>query len=199
MSYIEIDEAQLGLTRSQTINSVLIVAAAAIMMLFGLLMQNSSASTALPFLDDESGIRALIPANWLITTDSDTFVMQAEDPGAIPFKTLLRVSIVPAGEEATPRNVVDTLTLQRSGRLSTYRVLSIEPTTLRDDEALEMNYAYVQDEPNPFLNAVPVVVRGRDVVIIRGNQAIVVTYREQSSRFEANEFLFEDFLDTLQF
>ena len=62
-----------------------------------------------------------------------------------------------------------------------------------------MNYAFVQAESNPFLNAVPIVVQGRDVVVIRGNQAIVITYHEERSRFEENEFLFENFLDTLDF
>lgn len=198
MSYIEIDESQQGLSRSQTVNSVFIVAAAVLMLAIGLLMRNS-ADAATPFLDEASGIRALIPVNWLITTDDPSFVLQAEDPGAIPFKTLLRVSLIAVGEEATPRNVVDTLTLQRAGRLAIYRVLSIEPTTLGEDEALEMEYAYVQDDPNPFLNAVPVVVRGRDVVVIRGSQAVVITFREESSRFDDNEFLFDRFLETLQF
>ena len=109
------------------------------------------------------------------------------------------MSLVPVGAEATPRNVVDTLTLQRAGRLSTYRVLSIEPSTLGESEALEMTYAYVQTDVNPFLSTVPVVVQGRDVVVIRGSQAVVVTYREERSRFDENEIIFDNFLDTLEF
>jgi hypothetical protein len=183
MTYIELDEAQIGLTRSQVINSIVIVAMALFLMGLGL----------------QSGIRADVPVDWLVTSDDPTFVFQAEDPGAVPFKTLLRVSLVPVGEEATPRNVVDTLTLQRAGRLSTYRVLSIEAATLGESEALEMTYAYVDSDVNPFLSTVPVVVQGRDVVVIRGSQAVVVTFREERSRFEANEILFDNFLDSLEF
>lgn len=199
MTYIEIDEAQRGITRSQTINSVSIVVAAVVMMGLGLLMRNSAVSATTAFLDEQSGIRARLPQNWLLTTDNPEFVLQAEDPNAVPFKTVLRVSLIAVGAEATPRNVVDTLTLQRAGRLSTYRVLSLAPLTLGEDEALEINYAYVQTENNPFLNTVPIVVQGRDVVVIRGTQAIVITYLEERSRFEENEFLFDAFLDTLEY
>lgn len=125
--------------------------------------------------------------------------MQAEDPGATPFKTVLRISVLPVGAEAAPRNVVDALTLQRAGRLSTYRVLSTEVVTFGEEEALELNYTYVQSENNPFLSSVAVVVRGRDVVVIRGLQAIVMTYLEESARFEEHEFIFDQFLETLEF
>jgi hypothetical protein len=199
MTYIELDEAQVGLTRSQVINSLVIVVTALMMMGLGVLMRNSARAATVPLLNEQSGIRADVPVDWLVTSNDPEFVIQAEDPGAVPFKTLLRVSLVPVGAEATPRNVVDTLTLQRAGRLSTYRVLSIEPSTLGESEALEMNYAYVQTDVNPFLSTVPVVVQGRDVVVIRGSQAVVVTYREERSRFEENEILFDNFLDTLQF
>lgn len=194
-----LDERQQGLSRAQLLNSFTVLAAAAAMMLVGLLLRNSALSATVPFVDERSGIRARIPANWLVTTDNPEYIMQAEDPGATPFKTTLRISVLPVGEEAAPRNVVDTLTLQRAGRLSTYRVLSTQIITFGESEALELNYTYVQAENNPFLSAVSVVVRGRDVVVIRGLQAIVMTYLEESSRFEQHEFIFDQFLDTLEF
>lgn len=199
MTYIELDEQQRGLTRSQVVNSVVIVLAALGMSGLALMMRNSALSATQSFLDDESGIRVQLPRGWLIDQNDPNFVVRAEDPGAIPFKTVLQISLIPVGGEATPRNVVDTLTLQRAGQLSTYRVLSIRSILMGEDEALEMNYAYVQDENNPFLNAVPLVIQGRDVVIIREGQALILTYREESTRFEAHEMLFDTFLSTLQF
>ncbi len=194
-----LDERQQGLSRAQILNSFTVLAAAAVMMLIAVFMRNSALAATLPFVHEQSGIRARVPANWLITTDNPNYIMQAEDPGATPFKTLLRISVLPVGEEAAPRNVVDLLTLQRAGSLSTYRVLSTEIITFGEEEALELNYTYVQAENNPFLSAVLVVVRGRDVVVIRGSQAIVMTYLEESTRFEQNEFIFDQFLDTLEF
>jgi hypothetical protein len=199
MTYIELDEQQRGLTRSQTINSVVIILAAMGMLGLALLMRNSSLSATQIFVDEVKGIRAQLPANWLIARNGDDFIVQAQDPGAVPHKTLLQISALPVGSEATPRNVVDTLTLQRAERLSFYRVLSIQPILLGEVEALEMNYAYVQDEGNPFLNAVPLVVQGRDVVVIRQGEALIFTYREENSRFEEHERLFDTFIDTLEF
>ncbi len=194
-----LDERQQGLSRAQILNSFTVLAAAAVMMLIAVLMRSSALSATLPFIHEQSGIRARVPANWLITTDNPDYIMQAEDPGATPFKTLLRISVLSVGEEAAPRNVVDLLTLQRAGSLSTYRVLSTEIISFGEEEALELNYTYVQAENNPFLSAVLVVVQGRDVVVIRGSQAIVMTYLEESTRFEQNEFIFDQFLDTLEF
>lgn len=199
MSYIQLDEEQRDLTRSQTINSLVVVAVAVLLMAYGAFLRSGALGATQVFVDETSGVQAQIPQGWLLTTENPEFVVQAEDPGAIPFKTLLRITLVPVGEGATLRNVVDTLTLDRSGRLSTYRVLSIQTATIGTEDALEMNYAYVQAEANPFLNAVPVVVRGRDVVLIRGGRAIVLTYREERERFETNEPLFDRFLDTIQF
>jgi hypothetical protein len=199
MSYLQLDEQQRGLTRSQIVNSVVIAVTAVFLMGLGVLMRDAATAATVPYENEQSGIRARIPANWLVTTNEGDIVVQAEDPQAIPFKTLLRVSLVAVGEEATPRNVVDSLTLQRAGRLSTYRVLSIEPLILGEDEALQMDYAFVQADNNPFLSAVPQVIQGRDVVVIRGNQAIVITYLEERSRFAEHEILFDNFLESLEF
>jgi hypothetical protein len=198
-NYIELDEQQRGLTRSQTLNSLGVVILALGMLFLGLLMRNSALNARAAFVDQQSGIRVQIPANWLISSNQAEFVVQAEDPGARPFKTLLRVSLIPVGAEATPRNVIDTLTLQRAGRLSTYRILSITPSTIGDSPAIEMDYAYVQADTNPFISVIPIVVRGRDVVVIEDGQAIIVTYREAETRFAENVIYFEAFLASLEF
>ncbi|NJL93868.1 MAG: hypothetical protein HC915_09115 [Anaerolineae bacterium] len=198
MSIRTLDERQLGLRRSQVVNSLVILLVAAGLMGIGVLMRSSTLAATQELVQDEAGIRAQIPVNWLVDTDDPRFVLQAQDPSAVPFKTTLRVAILPVGEGASPRNVVEFLILQRAA-LSAFRVLSIESITLNEQSALEMNYAYVEEEPNPFLSALPVVVQGRDVVVIRGQQAIVATFLEERSRFIANEFLFDNFLTTLEY
>jgi len=199
MTYIELDESQRGLSRSQVLNTLFAIVTALGMMAFGLSARSSALNATLPFVDAESGVRARLPAGWLLTTDDPAFVVQAQDPSAIPFKTVLRISLLPVGEATTPRNVVDNLTLERAGRLANYRVLSVDPFSFGEDPAIELNYAYVQDEINPFVNAVPLVVQGRDVVIIREGGALIATYLEERSRFAANEAIFEVFLASLEF
>lgn len=194
-----LDEAQKGLSRAQVLNSIVVVLVALGMLGLGLLMQDSALAAAEPYLDEETGIRAQIPAGWLITDDDPSFVFQAEDPNAVPFKTLLRVLLLPVGEAATPFDVKDTLILERSARLSTFRVQSVEETTLGEQAALEMDYSYVSVDENPFSSAVPVVVRGRDVMLVRGRQALVISYVEERSRFDENDFLLENFLERLEF
>jgi hypothetical protein len=84
-NYIELDEQQRGLTRSQTLNSLGVVILALGMLFLGLLMRNSALNARAAFVDQQSGIRVQIPANWLISSNQAEFVVQAEDPGARPF------------------------------------------------------------------------------------------------------------------
>jgi hypothetical protein len=103
------------------------------------------------------------------------------------------------GPDATPRNVVDLLEVEGPTKLAQYRVLSIEEFMLGDDEANQIIYTYVETDPNPFLEAVPIVVQGIDIVVKRGNQAIILTYRDASVAFDLNRFYFDRFLATVEY
>jgi hypothetical protein len=61
-----------------------------------------------------------------------------------------------------------------------------------------MTYAYTQDERNPFLESLPLVVQGVDVIVLRGSQAVVITYREERSAFENHLYRFDNLLRTLE-
>ena len=126
-------------------------------------------------------------------------VFRAEDAAAVPFKTLLQVSIIPVGPDATPRNVLDQINIQRAQQFSSYRRMTQTEQILRDGTpAIRMNYTYAQSEPNPFLESPTIAVEGVDVVILRGVQAVIVTYREERGAFDDNLYRFENLLQTLE-
>lgn len=188
-----------SLTFIQRWNSYLALVAAALALFLGLRLRSGALNATQTFEDLEAGIRAQIPASWLIDTESEDYVFRAEDPEALPFKTLLQVSALVVGEDATPRNVLDLLDVQRANQLSAYRVISRTEETLRDGSpAIRMKYAYTQDELNPFLESLPIVVEGVDVVVLRRSQAVVITYREEREQFEDNLFFFENLLQTVE-
>jgi hypothetical protein len=187
------------LTFTQRWNSYLALVAAVVVLFLGLTLRGGALNVTQEFEDLEAGIRAQIPANWLLDAESDDYVFRAEDPDALPFKTMLQVSVLPVGDDATPRNVLDLLDIQRANRFSAYRVISRTEETLRDGSpAIRMEYAYTQDERNPFLETLPIVVEGVDVVVLRRSQAVVITFREERSQFEDNLYLFENLLQTLE-
>ena len=189
-----------GLNFKQRWNSYLALALAGAGLLVGLFLRNNALTATQTFEDLDAGVRAQVPVGWLLDSEgSAEYVFRAQDPNALPFKTTLQVSFVPVGPGATPRNVLDQLHIDRAKQLSSYRQIARRDETLRDGTpASRMVYAYAQDERNPFLQSIPIVVQGVDVVAVRGNQAIVVTYREERSDFDDNRYHFENLLQTLE-
>ncbi len=187
-----------GLNFNQRWNTYLALVLAAGVLFLGITLRNGALSATQPFENLEAGVRAQLPAGWLLDTQSGDVVFRAEDPDALPFKTTLEVSVIAVGPDAMPNTVLDILKLTRAPRLSNYRELSRTPTTLRDDPAMRMTYAYTQDERDPFQASVPLVVQGVDLVVLRRGQAVIITYREERTAFDSNLYRFEDLLQTVE-
>lgn len=181
------------------LNSLIGIAVALGLLGWGWLQRSSAVNSTIAFEDEINGIRAQIPMNWLLSEGDGQTVFRVQDLGARPFKTTIQVSIQAVGPDATPRNVVDLLKLQGPLELPNYRSFSEEVIQLGEDEAVRINYVYVSNELNPFLEASPVVVRGEDVVVLRGNQALIITFRDADSTFDDNRFYFANFLRTLEY
>ncbi len=179
-------------------NTYLAAIVVLVALFFGMNMRRSALNATQTFEDLEAGVRAQVPFGWLIDAKSDEYVFRAEDPDALPFKTMLQVSVMTVGPDATPNLVLDLLNMQRAPRFSTYREIARFDETLRGDPAKRMVYAYTQDERNPFQASVPIVVQGVDVVVLRRGQAVIITYREERSDFEKNLGRFEDLLATVE-
>jgi hypothetical protein len=186
------------LTFTQRWNSYLAIALAGAFFFVGVTMRNSALNATQTFENLEAGVRAQLPGGWLVDTGSSEYVFRAQDPDALPFKTTLQVSVLTVGPDATPNLVLDLLNLDRAPRFSTYREISRTDETLRGDPAKRMIYAYTQDERNPFQATVPIVVEGADVVVLRRGQAVIITYREERSSFDANLYRFENLLQTVE-
>src|SRR5215475_14120141 len=164
------------------------------------LLRSRSLDTTADYENREEGITAHYPLNWLLEEGKGDFVFRAEDPAAIPFKTTLQLALVPVGPGARTDDLPDWLNMTRAASLAAYRPLAIKPVTLANGvQGIQMDYAYVSSEGNPFFQSVPVVVRAIDVIVLRSNQALVVTYRSDSQAFEQNQHYFDNFLRTLEF
>jgi len=198
MSEIMDTSGQIPLTFNQRWNSTLAIVLAAAVLMVGLTLRANALNTTQTFEDLETGVRARVPAGWLLDMQSTEYVFRAQDPAARPFKTMLQVSVLPVGPDATPNIVLDLLNLERAPRFSTYREIARADTTLRGDPAKRMTYAYTQDERNPFQATLPIVVQGVDVVVLRRGQAVIITYREERSAFDDNLYRFENLLETVE-
>ncbi|HEX2621367.1 MAG TPA: hypothetical protein VHL11_14510, partial [Phototrophicaceae bacterium] len=123
------------------------------------------------------------------------------DTSRIGFKTTLQIATLPVSADMTARNVLDDLSLFRSTRFASYNVLSIpQGYTLPDGEAATLvEYTFVSREPNPFQESIPAVVVGRDVLVLRRGQAILITFLADAQTYQTDLDLFQRFLMSLSF
>lgn len=188
-----------GISRRVEVNSILAIVLAVGVFVAGMLIRDSVLTATVFYSDEQNGIRAQLPANWILSTNNPDYIFRVEDPSARPFKTLIQVSLQTVGLEASPRNVADLISIQGQARFTAFRELTREETRLGEDEAFIITYQYVETEPNPFLARLSIVVRGIDVVVLRGNQAVIFTFRDADSTFEAHRYRFDDFLATVEY
>ncbi len=197
---VEIGAARDEVTQRQRWSHYFALAFGAIGLLIGINLRDSALNATTLYTNSQAGISAAYPANWLIDTSPGSYVLRVRDPSPVGFKTTFQVSVSPVGPASTARSILDALSFNRAPTLDGYRVFSVEPFVLPDESpASAMSYVFVTTEPNPFLESVPVVVIGLDILTIQRGQAIVITFLSDSRTYEENFAVFERFLGNLQF
>lgn len=187
------------LTQRQRWSHYFVFLYAVLAIFIGYNLRTATLNATVAYVNSEVGIRAFYPQRWLIDTDGN-YVFRVRNIAEIGYKTAMQVDVQPVTLNTSARNLLDTLSLNRSTTLSGYQVLSSQPYLLPDEqEATAMRYVYVAAGDNPFLEIVPTIVEGLDILTIRRGQAIIITYLSDSRTFDANLPIFERFLDDLEF
>lgn len=200
MAVIEIRERGPEVTQRQRYSHYFAIAFGIIGFIIGINLRDSTLLATTQYADTRAGIRAFYPENWLIDTTSDEYVFRVRDMTQPGFKTTIQVSMYPVSAQSTIRNVVESLALTRMQTLANYSMGSVDPYFLEDQpEAFVVEYAFSTADNDPFLEAVPSVVRGQDVMTLKRGQAVVITFRSDASTYEQNLRVFEQFLDDLEF
>jgi hypothetical protein len=188
-------------TRNQRLGHFLALFLAAVGLFVGLNLRESLLYETLEYFDPAAGIRIRYPVGWLIDSNTADFLFQAEDTSRIGYRTTIRIATVPISSDMTARNVFEDLSFQRSIELSNYRPLLIQyDYAMPDGEAASlMEYRFVADETNPFQQSFPSVVYGRDVLVVRRGQGILITFLADFESYEDDIAVFDRFLSTLTF
>jgi hypothetical protein len=200
MAVIEIRERGPEVTQRQRYSHYFAIAFGIIGFIIGINLRDSTLLATTQYADTRAGIRAFYPENWLIDTTSDEYVFRVRDMTQPGFKTTIQVSMYPVSAQSTIRNVVESLALTRMQTLANYSMGAVEPYFLEDQpEAFVVEYAFSTADSDPFLEAVPSVVRGQDIMTLKRGQAVVITFRSDANTYEQNLRVFEQFLDDLEF
>lgn len=172
---------------------------AALCILIGINLRDSSLYAAVPYTNAQVGITAFYPRGWLIDTEGD-YVFRVRDMLPTGYKTTIEVDVLPVNQATTTRNIIDNLVLTRSQTLSTYSVLAQDTLIIGDGvEATQVTYTFVSGDQDPFLESLPRVVEGVDVLAIEGGQAIIVTFLTDATYFDETYPVFQQFLADLDF
>lgn len=199
MQVVEIIAESEGLTLRQRWAHVFTILIAIVLLLLGLNFRNQVVNAVTFYESPEAGISASYPQNWLLDTTGD-YVFRVRDMSRAGFKTTFQVSVQPVGADATERNIADRLSLDRFPVLTDYGILADDEYILPDGtSARALSYRYTNSEVGPFLQGIPSIVIGFDVLTISGGQAIIITYRADADVFDDEFPRFETFVRRLQF
>jgi len=198
ISYIESNSFQS--TFRQRWNHYLILATVLIGLFAASTLRDNALFAVTPYVNSSAGIRAFYPRNWLIDTNGD-YVFRVQDASRVGFKTAIQVSIQVISTNTTTRNLVDALTLNRSQLLAAYRALPANNNFVLPDgtPATAVSYTYAAISSDPFLDTVPIVVKGLDVISIKRGQAVIISFLADSNTYNDQYSTFNRFLNTLEF
>lgn len=199
MTFIEATSRQDETTYRQRWSHYFALLFGAVALFVGVNLRDSALSASKLYTNSQAGIRAEYPENWLIDEDGD-YVFRVRDMAEVGYKTSIQVSARPVSSATTSRNLVDILTLSRAQTLASYVVFETRPYLLpNEDPATAVTYSYVASETDPFLQSIPVVVEGMDILTISRGQAIIITFVSDSRTYDQNLLHFQQFLANLEF
>ena len=166
-------------------------------LLAGWLFMGSVQSRTLPF--EAEGIQFSVPAGWIQSEPGDDVLVQVRERASSGFQTSYSVSQQPLSADGGLNDVVSLLTIQYGQDLAAFRVLNQEAVTVDGRDAYQVEYAYVESDPNVARADLPVVVRGLDTIFINGEKAIIASYRASEAGYEGGLAAFYRFLHSIQF
>jgi hypothetical protein len=119
----------------------------------------------------------------------------------VGYKTTFQISTQVVSKDMSASNVFTDLSLFRSTRLADYRELARQTDfSLPDGErAFMMEYSFVFRERNPFQESLGIIVIGRDLLVFRRGQAILVTFLADAQTYQTDLDIFQRILTSLEF
>ncbi len=131
------------------------------------------------------GLSGRFPAAWYRPQVQDPVIFEARDRLADPYPTALMVERRPAD---TLPAIQQALALERGRNWNAYRTLQIvESATVGGRTGMQVTFAYVETNPNPFMKTAPVVLMGTDLIFpaADGNSVYVVTLTAAEENFDS--------------
>lgn len=174
----------------------IVIALAIVALAGGAALREAVLSRAAPF--EFAGISGQYPAGWMRETGDDP-ILRVSNPEGGAFPPTLELRIRALADEATPALALNLLTTERAGRMTAYRSLGSEPTSVNGTTAIQRTFTYVEERRDPYTSQMPVVVKGVDLVLPDNGRVIIITFMASADNFDANYRYLRAFAESLEF
>ncbi|HSL28793.1 MAG TPA: hypothetical protein VK900_06290 [Anaerolineales bacterium] len=167
-------------------------------LLAGWLLKYDVEHRSVPF--EAAEIRAAPPKGWLQAEPVGDEVLHITDfSSPYGFGTVYILRKVPIGTDATSTQVSSLVALQHGQNLAAFRVLDQREVKVYGRDAYELNYVFVEANPDVTQNDLPDVVRGVDYIFLNGDHAIVASFQADERNYEVDLRRFQYFLESVSF
>lgn len=143
---------------------------------------------------DVSGFKGDYPAHFGLATREGE-VLRVADTLGTGAEFAIQTLDLEAGEDAN--KVASRLAVQRGTEFQAYKVLEFADTVVNGKPTLTQRFAYV--DMRTLVKALPIVVEGKDYIVLDGNRAVVITMLTTPEDLPAVEPQFRQFVDRLTF
>ena len=137
-------------------------------------------------LYEAEGLKLRYPAGWVRAEVKPPSLLQVEDHMAKGFATQLVAQRRPLpGALAKPLAAAQqSLALERGRLWNAYRELGVEEAvSVAGHMGMHVTFAYVETHPDPFLENLPMVVRGEDYIFAQEGEAYIFTLAASEANY----------------
>lgn len=154
-------------------------------------------NASIPF--SAEGITAQAPKGWLQAELSGAELLRTVDINSNGFGATYVIRKIAITSEATTSEVASLVTLNYAKDLLAFRMLDQRELSVYGRDAYEINYVFVESNPDLTHAQIPSVVRGTDYVFLNGDHAIVVSFQADEKNYDTDLGRFHRFLESLNF
>jgi hypothetical protein len=164
----------------------------------GWFFKSSVENASVPF--EAQGITAEAPKGWLQSGAEGDILLRSVDINSSGFGATYTIRQIAITSEATASEVASLLTLEHAQNLTAFRMLDQqEAKDSNGRDAYMINYVFVESNPDVTHADIPSVVRGKDLVYLNGDRAIVVSFQADENNYDLDLGRFYIFLESIQF
>lgn len=164
----------------------------------GWVLRQSVLFQTTPFELTEADIVGQYPAHWTQEFEEDPLLKVRDHMGG-EFDSVLTLRSRPLADEADVAIVLDALSLERARAVIAYNTLDTNQVVVAGRTAHRRQFTYVHTDANPYVDRLPVVVRGTDLAFRDAGRIVVVTFLTGVDDYAVQYPHFRAFVESLVF